>query len=521
MYGGVEIPTRPARGLWAWLGAPLSGWWCALGWALATALFALLVTSLGGFSGSDTFESVFSTWAVAHGQYACAFPHGFRVVAPLYPLLSGGIAAFSHIGHGAPFPARSTMGPHCDNAFVAINTWSLSTKAISSTVKIGYLGWFALMAGIVALLRTTGRGRSRWEPAVALLVACTPMVWTCVQSTFHPEDLLALGLSLGALACARRGSWAAAGVLIGLGFLSQQFALLVAVPLLVLAPPTRRVSYAWAASLTVAIVAVPLIIVSSGSAAQNVLFGTGMTGGIGGAALSELHLHGVSLLLASRVAPVVLAGLITWVAKRRLGPGALEPVALLSLVALSLGLRLVFEQQIFLYYFMALSVTLILLDVMCGRIRGALVAWLLLVPTAFLAEIESTSALDHPFRVVVILLAIGVVVPQARRGVPFRKLAPFIALAATSVAGWSNSPLLSQLPTWFWQVVLVSSGIALAGAPLLAAVRRHEVVDRARARPGAFVAHRPVLLPLAPNRTGADGRDPMAPTKPPRYIGVG
>ena len=521
MYGGVGIPTRPARGLWAWLGAPLSGWWCALGWALATALFAVLVTCLGGFSGSDTFESVFSTWAVAHGQMACAFPHGFRVTAPLYPLLSGGIAAFSHIGHGAPFPSRSTMGPRCDNAFVVINTWSLSAKTIGSTVKIGYLGWFALMAGIVALLRTTKRGRSRWEPAVALLVACTPMVWTCVQSTFHPEDLLALGLALGAVACARQDSWATAGVLIGLGFLSQQFGLLVAVPLLVLAPPSRRVSCAWAAGLTVAVVAVPLIVMSSVSAAQSVLFGTGMTGGIGGSALSELHLNGVSLLLASRVAPVALAGLIAWVAKRRLGAAALEPVALLSLVALSLGLRLVFEQQIFEYYFMALSVSLILLDVMRGRVRGALIAWLLLVPTAFLGEIEGLGDLDHPLRIVVILLAIGVVVPQALRGAPFRNLAPFIALAATSVASWSTSPLLSHLPAWSWQVVLVGWGIALAGAPLLTEFRRHEAMDRARARPRAAVAHRTVLLPLAPNVTRAGGRDPMAPTKPPRYIEVG
>jgi Glycosyltransferase family 87 len=484
-------------------------------------LFALLVMCLGGFSGSDTFESVFSTWAVAHGQLACAFPHGFRVTAPLYPLLSGGVAAFSHVGHGAPFPLRSTMGPHCDNAFVAINTWSLSTKAITSTVKIGYLGWFALMAGIVVLLRTTERGRTRWEPVVALLVACTPMVWTCVQSTFHPEDLLALGLALGALACARRGSWAAAGVLIGLGFLSQQFALLVAVPLLVLAPPLRRASYAWAASLTLAVVAVPLIIMSSGSAAQSVLFGTGTTGGIGGSALSELHLHGVSLLLLSRVAPVVLAGLITWVAKRRLGARVLEPVALLSLVALSLGLRLVFEQQIFEYYFMALAVSLILLDVTRGRIRGALVAWLLLVPIVFLGEIQGLGDLDHPLRAAVILLAVGVVVAQALRGIPRRDLAPWIGLAAVSVVGWSTSPLLYHLPTWFWQVVLVSSGIALAAAPLLTEFRCLEATDRARARPRATVARPAAVLPLAPNGTGAGGRGPTAPTKPPRYIGVG
>ena len=49
-------------------------------------------------------------------------------------------------------------GPARDNAFVVINTWSLSAKTIGSTVKIGYLGWFALMAGIVALSADHGAG---------------------------------------------------------------------------------------------------------------------------------------------------------------------------------------------------------------------------------------------------------------------------------------------------------------------------------------------------------------------------
>jgi hypothetical protein len=521
MYGGIGIPTRPARSFWAWFNAPLSGWWCALGWGLATALFAAFVTCLGGFSGSDTFESVFSTWAIAHGQLACAFPHGFRVTAPLYPLLSGGIAAYSHIGHSVAFPSRSTMGPHCDMAFPIINRWSFAAQANDTTVKIGFLGWAALMTGVIALLRTTRRGRSRWEFAVALLVAAAPPVWTCLQSTFHPEDLLAMGLILGAVACARRGSWAGAGLLIGLAFLSQQFALLVAVPLLVLAPSSRRVSYAFTACLTVAVVAVPLMIASSGSAAESIVFGTGTTGGIGGSVLSQLNLHGVPLLVLSRIAPLAIAALLAWVAVRRLGARALEPVALFSLVTVSLGLRLVFEQQIFLYYFMGLAVSLILLDVICGRIRGTLVAWLLLVPTVFLEEISNTSALDHALRGAVILVAVAVVVGRALRVTPIRNLAPWCALAAASLVGWSNSPLLYDPPPWFWQVVLVGWGVALAATPLLRELRGQEVPVMTRPRPGHVMAGRAVVLPAAAGRTNADGFDAPTPPKPPRYVGVG
>ena len=45
-----------------------------------------------------------------------------------------------------------------------------------------------------------------------------------------------MGLILGALACVRRDLWRWAGVLLALAVLSQQYALLVAVPLLVVAP---------------------------------------------------------------------------------------------------------------------------------------------------------------------------------------------------------------------------------------------------------------------------------------------
>ena len=47
----------------------------------------------------------------------------------------------------------------------------------------------------------------------------------------------------------------------------------------------------------------------------------------------------------------------------------LQPAVLIALVALSLSFRLVFEDNVFSYYYMALAVTLVLLDVVGGRIR--------------------------------------------------------------------------------------------------------------------------------------------------------
>ena len=82
----------------------------------------------------------------------------------------------------------------------------------------------------------------------------------------------------------------------------------------------------------------------------------------------EFHVRGgASLLLASRLPPLVLSLALAWYVVRRLGPAALQPAVLISLVAVSLSFRLVFEDNIFSYYYMALAVTLVILDVVRGR----------------------------------------------------------------------------------------------------------------------------------------------------------
>ena len=255
---------------------------------------------------------------------------------------------------------------------------------------IGYLGWFVLAAGIVLLLRACGRGKCGWEFVTLLLVACLPPVWMCVEEFFHPEDLVALGLSLAAMACARRNAWVGAGVLVALAVLSQQFALLVAVPLLVFAPAPRRVAYLTSAAATAAAGLVILLVVSSRTALDAALFGTGNSGGRG-TVLSELHLSGGLLVFTSRIVPLGLSLILAWLVLQKLGPRALEPVPLLSVMALSLSLRLVFEQALYGYYLLAVSVMLVLLDVMGRRIRGSLVAWLLLLTLVYV-EAPTTSS---------------------------------------------------------------------------------------------------------------------------------
>ena len=98
----------------------------------------------------------------------------------------------------------------------------------------------------------------------------------------------------------------------------------------------------------------------------------------------EFHVReGASLLLVSRLPPLVLALALAWFVVRRLGQSALQPAVLIALVAVSLSLRLLFEDNVFSYYYMALAVTLVVLDVVRGRIRETLVAWLAMVTLVY------------------------------------------------------------------------------------------------------------------------------------------
>jgi hypothetical protein len=144
---------RPIMTLSSWLDRPLSGGKCFLGWVAATVVFLGWVRLFGGPAYIDASESVYSTWAIAHGHLACAYPPGspyrfpginqpISFIAPLWPLISSGITAVAQIGHQVPFPSAAAMGPHCSTALTAMTHWSTRSGAMPTTMKVGYLCWF-------------------------------------------------------------------------------------------------------------------------------------------------------------------------------------------------------------------------------------------------------------------------------------------------------------------------------------------------------------------------------------------
>ncbi|HVA53841.1 MAG TPA: hypothetical protein VNF05_10060 [Acidimicrobiales bacterium] len=463
-----------------------------MGWLGASVVFYGLVGLLGGPTEGDASETVYSTWSIAHGNLGCAYPklatyhfdnlaNPFALTAPLYTLITGAASALLRIGHSVEFPTQHQLGPSCDNAFVAMFHWSVNAGAILPTVRLSYLMWPVLVVGVIALLGAAGRGRQRWEPLALLMVACTPTAWMCLTYFFHPEDLLAMGFIFAGVACSLRKRWFWAGVLLGLACSSQQFAFLVAAPLLVVATGRQRIRYLAGAVVTVAIIDIPIIVATSGRAIRTLILGSSRVGVInrstGGTVLWETDLRGIPLFLLSRVAPIAASMALAWWASKRLGPRILSPVPLISLLASSLAFRLIFEENLFGYYFMAVSVALIVLDVARGQVRGTVLAWIALVTVAFnpvhagfLSNMTGhTLELYYALPIVVLgIVAATVVVDAVYRRIRVYKLVWIVVVLVTcesKLYGQKNE--LFNVPHWLWQVVLAPIALGLALKPLL------------------------------------------------------
>lgn len=482
------------KALFEWLGRPVRSIYCLFSWLGATAIFFAIADALGGPTEGDVAETAYGTWAVANAHLACVYPpnggHGlndlanpFALTAPLYPLFSGIWAAALRIGHVVAFPNQVQLGPNCSKAFVAMFNWSVKSDAIMPTIRLSYLMWPILLWGFVALVRATGRGHTGWEPLSVVLLALTGPVYMTIVDYFHPEDLLAFALVLGALACFLKDRWVMAGVLLGLAFTAQQFSLLVALPLLLLIPRSKRVEYVIGAITAVLIIDLPLIIVSSGRGIKTVIFGSSRVGSnirsTGGTVLWEVDLRGVLLFLVSRVLPLIASLALTWWASKRLGSSLRSPAALLSLVTTAMVMRLVFEVNLFGYYFMATSVLLILVDIANGHVRGYVIAWIGLVTLAFnpvhwglYSNLTLWSRGLHnalPFALLGIgLIAVGI--DAAHRKLRIYKVVWILVVALTCTPrSLSSFQVVFNPPHWLWQMILVPTALALAIEPLLKA----------------------------------------------------
>ncbi|MGC8511360.1 MAG: hypothetical protein ACP5PB_10890, partial [Acidimicrobiales bacterium] len=283
--GETGVTSRWTR----WLDHPLGWGWCVAGWIVSTAVFVGAIAWLGGPDAGDSGQSLSSTWAIAHGAIGCAYPpadtfaaagsaNPIVLTAPVYPLVSGALAALVRVGHDVAFPSSAQLGPDCSHALTAIARWATASGATTATLALGYVGWLFILVGTVSLLRAIGRGRRGWEPVTLLVLAISGPAIMPIETFFHPEDLVAMGLSLVGLAAALRERWLVAGVVMALAIESQQFALLVAVPLFVVAARDRRYRYGTGIIAGLVALLIPLGVLSGGRVWRAALLGSSRAG---------------------------------------------------------------------------------------------------------------------------------------------------------------------------------------------------------------------------------------------------
>jgi hypothetical protein len=343
---------------------------------LATLVFVTWIAATGGPNQADSDQSTVAVVAIARGQFHCAYPRDEQTpTPPLYPMLAGAVVAAAGLD-GPKVNPTFDLGPDCRSGAAILG--QLTPHHVRQVLWVGVIGFLALLAGFIALLRAAGRGRCWWECLGVLLLACLVPVIESVATFFHPNDLLAMGLVLGAMACCLSSRWAWAGVLVGAACMAHQFALLVAVPLAVLAVTERRFRFVVAAVATAGVIAVTALGLT-GWGAIRAIVGEGIAPTSAVTWVDHLGLSNNGLAVVSRILPLVLAGALALIAARRLGREIHTPSLFCELLALCLGLRLVFEINLVGYRFMAYVVMLLVIELVNARVRWVVVAWVVAV----------------------------------------------------------------------------------------------------------------------------------------------
>ena len=193
-------------------------------------------------------------------------------------------------------------------------------------------------------------------------------------------------------------------------------------------------------------------------------------------------------------------------------------------------LRLVFEQNIFAYYYLALAVTLVLLQVAWGRILLTLVAWLIMVLLVFTEDTiivwRQVWGRDarHWIPAIVIAVAALLILRSVRRHRVGWSVAMWGAVIVTALLKWpeSSDPISHPLgAAWVWQVILVAIGTVLAAGPLVS--ESHHNILACLLPPNHPIRSSPCLPPHRPSCPVGEGRhedagevDPVRPPPPVR-----
>jgi hypothetical protein len=360
---------------------------------VAAGCYAGVVTvRQGPPSGGDTPPLTAVTTAVADGDFSVAASVTSLPDPPGYPLLAAPFVALFRESVGSPawctpssrvvVPARSVApglrgavgfpecGTHGGLPGGSLPSW------YRSQALLGVASWLVLALGALAVLRAGGADSLPRRAGLLAFLAFLPAASGAVVQLYHPQDIVSLGLALAGLSQSIRGRWALAGALFGAALLSKQFAILLLLPAVVVAPGRRpRLVLAGAAAAVAAAGLLPFVVADPRATVEN-LSGFGGGGAVPGqTVLSLLAGHGTVTSAVARDAPVVFAvAVCIWAAGRHIGWSD-RPAAVVALALVCTGSRLVFESVVFPYYLLSASVLVLLVDLVARRSPHRSLAW--------------------------------------------------------------------------------------------------------------------------------------------------
>ncbi len=279
---------------------------------------------------------------------------------------------------------------------------------------LGVAGWLVLAVGGLALLSAAGAASAAREAGLLAFLVVLPAASSAIVQLYHPQDIVSLGLALGAMALVLKRQWIAAGALFGLAVLTKQYALLLLLPALAAAPGTGPRLRVGAAAAVVFAAGIGPFFVSAPHATLANFSGFSAGGAVSG--FTVLSLSGVTGAAASAVArdaPVVFAlGACIWSVRR--GAWADRPVVFVAHALACLGGRLVFESVIFPYYLLASSVLFFLLDLVAQRAPQRSLVWCA-TAAFFVALSPGNRAVDALGTLVLAVLAVAAGVADVAR----------------------------------------------------------------------------------------------------------
>jgi hypothetical protein len=387
----------------------------------ALGVFVGIVTVRGGPSVGDAYAVTKPAAAIADGNLTEAAHDSVLPQPPGYALLTSPLVLVFRPLIGSPtwcdgrVPAVTrVLLPFCAPNQLATHKWYRSQGVL------GILAWVVLALGCVRLLRVAGAGGGPAELLLVMVLAALPAAAGGVVETFHPQDLVCVGLVCAGLAEALRRRWVATGLLFGLAFLCKQFALLALVAVVVAVPGWReRLRVVVSAAAVVACGIIPFAAVDP-SGTWNGLSAVN-AGGVGtvksGTVLGLTTLSESTKLLIARDGPVLLALAMALWARRRAGAQLLSAGALIGLATACLAARLVAEVWFSGYYLLAVSAGLLLLDLAAQRPPVLSFVWIAV--TGALVEQAGGIPTTAPAAVVAFVASIAAVV-IGLRAIPTR-----------------------------------------------------------------------------------------------------